>query len=67
MNKDLAEREFRRLVSRRKWDAEHLRCIGTKLTPKELERFDVYCERVGQSRYAVLRDLVLELLSSAID
>ena len=51
-------------AKRRAWDAEHLRSIGTKLTPVELARLDAYCFWIRTTRYSLLRTLVLEELAA---
>ena len=56
----MTEAEAKRQQQRRAWDAEHLRSIGTKLTPVELARLDAYCFRIRTTRYSLLRTLVLE-------
>lgn len=43
MVQGMTEAEAKRQQQRRAWDAEHLRSIGTKLTPLELARLDAYC------------------------
>ena len=60
----MTEAEAKRQQQRRSWDAEHLRTIGTKLTPVELARLDAYCFRIRTTRYSLLRALVLEELSA---
>lgn len=63
MVQGMTEAEAKR-QQRRAWDAEHLRSIGTKLTPVELARLDTYCFRIRTTRYSLLRTLVLEELSA---
>lgn len=60
MVQGMTEAEAKRQQQRRAWDAEHLRSIGTKLTPVELARLDAYCFRIRTTRYSLLRTLVLE-------
>lgn len=60
----MTEAEAKRQQQRRAWDAEHLRSIGTKLTPVELARLDAYCFRIRTTRYSLLRTLVLEELAA---
>lgn len=63
MVQGMTEAEAKR-QQRRAWDAEHLRSIGTKLTPVELARLDAYCFRIQMTRYSLLRTLVLEELAA---
>lgn len=64
MVQGMTEAEAKRQQQRRAWDAEHLRSIGTKLTPVELARLDAYCFWIRTTRYSLLRTLVLEELSA---
>lgn len=64
MVQGMTEAEAKRQQQRRAWDAEHLRSIGTKLTPVELARLDAYCFRIRTTRYSLLRTLVLEELAA---
>ena len=64
MVQGMTEAEAKRQQQRRAWDAEHLRSIGTKLTPVELARLDAYCFRIRTTRYSLLRTLVLEELTA---
>ena len=64
MVQGMTEAEAKRQQQRRTWDAEHLRSIGTKLTPVELARLDTYCFRIQTTRYSLLRALVLEELTA---
>ena len=64
MVQGMTEAEAKRRQQRRAWDAEHLRSIGTKLTPVELARLDAYCFRIRTTRYSLLRTLVLEELTA---
>ena len=62
MVQGMTEAEAKR--QQRAWDAEHLRSIGTKLTPVELARLDAYCFLIRTTRYSLLRTLVLEELAA---
>lgn len=64
MVQGMTEAEAKRQQQRRAWDAEHLRSIGTKLTPLELARLDAYCFWIRTTRYSLLRALVLEELAA---
>lgn len=64
MVQGMTEAEAKRQQQRRAWDAEHLRSIGTKLTPAELARLDAYCFWIRTTRYSLLRTLVLEELAA---
>lgn len=64
MVQGMTEAEAKRQQQRRAWDAEHLRSIGTKLTPVELARLDAYCFWIRTTRYSLLRTLVLEELAA---
>lgn len=64
MVQGMTEAEAKRQQQRRAWDAEHLRSIGTKLTPLELARLDAYCFWIRTTRYSQLRALVLEELAA---
>ena len=64
MVQGMTEAEAKRQQQRRAWDAEHLRSIGTKLTPVELARLDAYCIRIRTTRYSLLRTLVIEELAA---
>lgn len=64
MVQGMTEAEAKRQQQRRAWDAEHLRSIGTKLTPMELARLDAYCFWIRTTRYSLLRTLVLEELAA---
>ena len=61
MVQGMTEAEAKRQQQRRAWDAEHLRSIGTKLTPLELARLDAW---IRTTRYSLLRALVLEELAA---
>lgn len=63
---DLKEREERRLLQRRAWDAEHLRTVGTKLPAQDFERLKAHCEDLRMSRYALLQSLILDELNEKI-
>ena len=41
-----------------KWDAEHMRTVGTKLTMAEYRCLKVYCTLRGETVYAVLGRLI---------
>ena len=60
----MTEAEAKRQQQRRAWDAEHLRSIGTQLTPAELARLAAYCFRLRTTRYSLLRTRVLEELAA---
>ena len=64
MVQGMTEAEAKRQQQRRAWDAAHLRTVGTKLTPVELDRLDAYCFRIQMTRYSLLRTLVLEELAA---
>ena len=55
MVQGMTEAEAKRQQQRRALDAEHLRSIGTKLTPVELARLDAYCFWIRTTRYSLLR------------
>lgn len=61
----LTEAEARRVLLQRAWVSENLRSVGTKLSVPDYERFCVYCESCGMSRYAVIRELLLDALDAA--
>ena len=61
----MTEAEVKRLRQRRTWDSEHLRTVGTKLSPDELQRLDAYCARIRMSRYGLLHCLILEELAAS--
>ena len=61
----MTEAEAKRMQQRRAWDSEHLRTVGTKLTPDELQRLDAYCARIRMTRYGLLRCLIMEELAAS--
>ena len=61
----LTEAEARKVLLQRAWTSENMRCVGTKLTVPDYERFCAYCESCGISRYAVIRELLLTALDAA--
>lgn len=61
----LTEAEARRVLLQRAWISENLRSVGTKLSVQDYERFCAYCESCGMSRYAVIRELLLDALDAA--
>ena len=42
-----------------KWDKENMSVLGCKVKKEQAEKFKAYCESMGKTSNAVLRDYVL--------
>ena len=45
-----------------KWDKENMSVLGCKVKKEQAEKFKAYCESMGKTSNAVLRDYVLDCI-----